>query len=473
MEYSVQRQSNSKIEFCFDVNKEEWLACINEAYAKNKNKYQIEGFRRGKVPFNVLVKRYGIEIFYEDAIDVAIQKYWSEAIEKENFELVDNPALDIKEVSEDGLKFVVEITVTPEFTLGAYTGFSVEKEEINVTDEQVEMAINSELNKHTRYIDVDDRNAELGDVVTIDYSGSVNGVKFDGGTAEKQPLELGSGQFIPGFEEQVVGMAIGEEKDINVTFPQEYHAELAGKDAVFAIKLHEIKKKEVPALDDEFVKDISDKDTVEEYKQDVKEKLTKNATQRALNVENDRLIRAIVEKTEIDIPEVMIENELDKIVEEEAFQMQQRGYELKTLLENAGMKMEDYRARFKEEAQNSVKTRLVVNAIVKKEDITATDADIDAEYQELADAYGMTVDKLKEMYGKAAEGFIKSDAINKKLFAFLRDNNKFEAKKAEKKPATKKAPAKKAEDGEEKQAPAKKAPAKKPAAKKTTTKKED
>ncbi len=465
MEYSVQRQSNSKIEFCFDVNKEEWDACVKEAYAKNKGKYQIEGFRRGKVPFNVLVKRFGVEVFYEDAIDVAIQKYWSEAISKEDFELVDQPALDIKEVSEDGLKFVVEIIVTPDFTLGQYKGFTVEKEVINVTDEQVDMAINSELNKHTRYIDVDDRAAENGDVVTIDYSGSVDGVKFDGGTAEKQPLELGSGQFIPGFEEQVVGMKIGEEKDINVTFPKEYHENLAGKDAVFAIKLHEIKKKEVPALDDEFVKDISDKDTVAEYKADIKDKLQKNAEQRALNVENDRLLRAIVEKTEIDIPEVMIENELDKIVEEEAFQMQQRGYELKKLLESANMKMEDYRARFKDEAQNSVKTRLIVNAIVKAENIVATDEDMEKEYEELANAYGMTVEKIKEAYGKAAESFIKTDAINKKLFAFLRDNNTFEVKKEEKvakKPAAKK----EATDGDAKPS------AKKPAAKKTTKKTE-
>lgn len=460
MEYQLNKLSNNQAEFVFDVNKEEWQSCIEGAYKKTKNQYQIQGFRKGHVPMNVLVKRYGIQLFFEDAIDVAIERYWQEAFDKENLELVDSPALEVKEVSEDGLKFAVKVTVRPEFKLGEYKGLSIDKEPVKVSAKEVTEAINRELDNHSRMVDVDDRAAKKGDVVNIDYSGSVDGVKFDGGTAEKQDLELGSGSFIPGFEEQVEGMNIGEERDINVTFPKDYHEHLAGKDAVFHIVLHAIKVKEVPALDDEFVKDVSEKSaTVEEYKKEVKARLTEQAEQRAKNIETNRLLAKIVENTSIDIPEVMIENEMDTIVEEESNHMKQQGFTLEMYLEYLKMSKEDFRAQYKEEAANSVKSRLVLEAIVKEEHIEATEEDVDNELAKYSETSGKSVEDIRKDF-QGMMGYIKNNIVNQKLVDFLRSNNKFVAKKA-----APKADAENKEVAEGEAKPAKKAPAKKAAKK--------
>ncbi len=447
MEYKFNRLSNSQAELCFDVNKEEWTACIETAYKKTKNQYQIQGFRKGHVPMNVIVKRYGVQVFFEDAIDVAIEKYWQDAFEKENLELVDSPALEVKEVSEDGLKFAVKVTVSPEFKLGEYKNVSVEKETVKVSAKDVNDAIDRELDRHSRMVDVDNRASKKGDVVNIDYSGSVDGVKFEGGTAEKQDLELGSGSFIPGFEEQVEGMNIGDEKDISVTFPKDYHEHLAGKDAVFHIVLHGIKVKEVPALDDEFVKDVSEKSsTVEEYKKEVKARLTEQAEQRAKNIETNRLLSKIVENTEIDLPEVMIESEMDAIVEEESNHMKQQGFTLDMYLEYVKMSKEDFRAQYKDEAKNTVKSRLVLEAIAKAEKLEATEEDVDKELSKYAETSGKTVEELRKDFAGMI-GYIKNNILNQKIVEFLRENNKFVAKKAEsndeEKPAEKKATAKK------------------------------
>lgn len=460
MEYQLNKLSNNQAEFVFDVNKEEWQSCIEGAYKKTKNQYQIQGFRKGHVPMNVLVKRYGIQLFFEDAIDVAIERYWQEAFDKENLELVDSPALEVKEVSEDGLKFAVKVTVRPEFKLGEYKGLSIDKEPVKVSAKDVTAAIDRELDNHSRMVDVDDRAAKKGDVVNIDYSGSVDGVKFDGGTAEKQDLELGSGSFIPGFEEQVEGMNIGEERDITVTFPKDYHEHLAGKEAVFHIVLHAIKVKEIPALDDEFVKDVSEKSaTVEEYKKEVKARLTEQAEQRAKNIETNRLLAKIVENTSIDIPEVMIENEMDTIVEEESNHMKQQGFTLEMYLEYLKMSKEDFRAQYKEEATNSVKSRLVLEAIVKEEHIEASEEDVDNELAKYSETSGKSVEDLRKDF-QGMMGYIKNNIVNQKLVDFLRDNNKFVAKKAA--PKTD-AENKEVAEGEAK--PAKKAPAKKTAKK--------
>lgn len=465
MEYSVQRLSASSVEFRFDVNKEEWDGFIKDAYAKTKGQYQIQGFRKGHVPMSVLERMYGKAVFFEDAADIAVQKYWQEAVQKEgNLELVDNPLLDIREMSEDGLKFVVTATVKPEFELGKYTGLTVEKSEWKVTDEDVEDAIQKELNRHSRKVEVDDRAAKSGDSVNIDFSGSVDGKKFDGGSAEKFDLKLGSGSFIPGFEEQVAGMKVGEEKDITVTFPKDYAAEnLAGKEAVFNVKLHGISYDEVPAFDDEFVKDVSDKDTVAEYKKEIKTNLEKTAQARAEAAENDALITEIINGTNIDIPDVMIREETDKMIEDLKYRVEQQ----------TGMKFADYlkivdtteqalREDRKEAAKVQAKGRLVMDAIIAKEGFEVTEEDIDKKFSEIAAEVGKTVEEYKKLVGDRVNPYIENEIKSEKMMAFLRANNKFAAKKAEKtEKAQKTEKAEKAADAEK--------PAKKTAAKKKAT----
>lgn len=466
MEYSVQRLSASSMEFRFDVNKEEWDGFIKDAYAKTKNQYQIQGFRKGHVPMSVLERMYGKVVFFEDAADIAVQKYWQEAVAKEeNLELIDNPLLDIREMSEDGLKFVITATVKPEFELGKYTGLTVEKQDFKVTDKDVDAAVDKELSRHSRKIEVDDRAAKNGDTVNIDFSGSVDGVKFDGGTAEKFDLKLGSGSFIPGFEEQVVGMKVGDEKDITVTFPADYSAEnLAGKEAVFAIKMHGISYEEVPALDDEFVKDVSDKDTVAEYKAQIKADLEKTAKARAEAAENDALITEIINGTNIDIPDVMIREETDKMIEDLKYRIeQQTGVKFADYLKYVDTTEEKLREDRKEAAKVQAKGRLIMDAIIAKEAFEATEEEIDKKFAEIAAEVGKTVEEYKKLVGEQVIPYIENEIKSDKMMAFLRANNKFAAKKKTEK-AEKTANTEKAEKADA----AKKTAAKKPAAKKKT-----
>lgn len=462
MEYSVQRLSASSFEFRFDVNKEEWDGFIKDAYVKTKGQYQIQGFRKGHVPMNILERMYGKAVFYEDAADLAVQKYWQEAVAKEeNLELIDNPLLDIREMSEDGLKFVVTATVKPEFELGKYTGLTVEKSEWKVDDKDVDYEIESILKKHSRKIEVDDRAAKMGDNVNIDFSGSVNGEKFEGGTAKKFDLKLGGGRFIPGFEEQVEGMKIGEERDITVTFPEDYgEKKLAGKEAVFHIKLHTISFEEIPELDDEFVKDVSEKDTVAEYKAEIKADLEAKAKARAESAENDALITEIVNGTNIDIPDVMIREETDKMIEDLKYRIeQQTGVRFADYLKYVGTTEQALREERKEAAKVQAKARLIMDAIIKKEGFEASEEDVEKKFGQIAEEVGKSVEEYKKIVGEAVIPYIENEVKSDKMIAFLRENNKFAAKKKTEKSA-------KAEKAEGEGEAAK--PAKKPVAKKKT-----
>lgn len=415
MEYSIQHLSKSKVEIAIDINKEEWASEVRKAYEKNKFKYSVEGFRKGKVPMSVLVKRYGIEVFYEDAIDEALSKHYSEIIKNDKLEVVGNPDVDLKEVSEDGMKAVITVAVKPEFELGQYKGLSFKKGSTRVMAKEIQEVIDKELNSRARLVEKTEGEVVNGDTVVLDYSGSVDGVKFEGGTAENQRLEIGSKTFIPGFEDQLVGMKIGESKDINVTFPKEYHApELAGKDAVFAVTIHEIHSKELPELDDEFVKDIDDElNTVEEWKAKIKANIAaKKAENAAAKLEND-IIDTIVKNTEIEIPECMVEEELDYRIQELEQSMAQYGLKLTDYLQYAGTTVEKIKEEKRDEAVKNIKSRLVIEAIIKAENIEVTPEELNAEF-----------DKLDEKSRNTQQmSYLANKLIIDKLFDFLKSNN--------------------------------------------------
>ncbi|MDE6565523.1 MAG: trigger factor, partial [Clostridia bacterium] len=333
MNYNKEILENSEIKYVVEADSSAWQNAIREAYNKTKHKFNIEGFRKGKAPMSVITRMYGVGVFFDDALDIILQSLYTELLEKET-ELVPvaRPNVDIVAISDSELKVAFTITVTPEFTLGEYKGLKLKKVSSKVTDEMIAEEITKAQEKAGAWEDVTDRACQKFDTVVIDYSGSVDGVKFEGGTAEKQNLELGSGMFIPGFEEQVEGMKIGEEKDITVKFPEEYGAEnLAGKDAVFAIKLHEIKKKVLPEVNDEFAKDVSEFDTVEDYKADIKAKLQKTAEDKANREMENALLDKIAENTEINIPDAMIEEQIEEMIQEFEYRLAYQG-----------MKPEDY-----------------------------------------------------------------------------------------------------------------------------------
>ena len=414
MEYSVQKLSKSKVEVAINIAKEEWENYIKEAYIKNKHNYVIEGFRKGKVPMNLLLNRYGKEYFYEDALDIALDKSYEEVLNKENFEVVARPEVDIKELSDDGVKVIITMIVKPEFELGQYKGLTVKKEEIVVTDEEIDAVINKELNDRARLIEKETI-AENGDTVMIDYSGRIGETKFEGGTAKNQPLELGSGTFIPGFEEQVVGMAKGETKDITVTFPENYGStDLAGKEAIFEITVNSIQAKEVPQLDDEFVKDIDDElNTVEEWKEKIRTNIQiQKETNAEYKVEND-LVDAIVNNTEIEIPDCMVEEELDYRIQEMEQQMAQYGIKFEDYLKYTGETVENIKESKKEEAVRNIKVRLVLEEICKKENITVSADEIKDKLADIKD----------EQQLRQATNYYANQIVTDKLFAFLKENN--------------------------------------------------
>ena len=417
MEYSLQKLSKTKVEIAIDVNKEEWENYIKEAYNKHKHEYAVEGFRKGKVPMSLLVNRFGKEYFYEDALDIAIDKAYAEVLEKEALVVVARPEVDIKEISDDGVKVVITMITKPEFELGQYTGLTVKKDEITVSDEEIMAKINKELDERARLVEKDTP-AENGDTVIIDYSGSINGVKFDGGTAEKQSLALGSGTFIPGFEEQVVGMAKGENKDITVTFPENYGSEeLSGKEAVFAITVHEIQKKEVPELDDEFVKDIDEElNTVEEWKEKIKTEISLTKEKNAeYKVEND-LVDLIVKNTDIEIPDCMVEEELDYRIQEMEHNMAQYGLKFDDYLKYTNSTIEKIKEQQRDEALRNIKIRLILEEICKKENITVTADELKDLIKDIKDE--------KEL--RQATNYYANQIVTDKLFAFLKEKNTIE-----------------------------------------------
>ncbi|MBE7090265.1 MAG: trigger factor [Clostridiales bacterium] len=428
MKYTIEKAEKSTVKITIELNKEEWKGAIDTAYEKTKGKYSLPGFRKGKVPKNFLVSTYGEGIFYDDAINYAFPKYYGEILDKETtLEVIAQPEVEIKDLTAEGLTILATVAVKPEVKLGAYKGITYKKNVYNVTDEDVNEELTRLQERNSRLVDVTDRAVADGDTVIIDYSGSVDGVKFQGGTAEKQSLVIGSKTFIPGFEEQVIGMNIGEDRDINVKFPEEYHAEeLKGKDAVFAIKLHEIKAKELPEINDEFIKDAVGTESVEAYKAETKARLEKQAQDRADRELEDEIIKNITKNTEVEIPEALIENQKDRMVQEMEYRLSYQGLKLDDYLKYIGKTMDDFRADYTEQATEYVKSQLVIEQIIADEKVDATEEDVEARVAEMAKAQGKEIPDVKKHMNARQLDYIKNDIIIKKLFDLLKSGNTIE-----------------------------------------------
>ncbi len=431
MEYKVEKAEKSTVKISITLNKEEWTAAQVAAYNKTKGRYSLPGFRKGKVPMKMLENAYGKGIFYEDAINESFPKYYYDILEKEtSVEAVSAPDLDIGDFSDDGITYIATVAVKPEVKIGAYTGISFVKTEYNVKDEDVDADLTRLQERNSRMIDVTDRAAENGDTVVIDYSGSVDGVKFNGGTAEKQSLALGSNSFIPGFEDQVVGMNIGEERDINVKFPENYHAEdLKGKDAVFAIKLHEIKKKELPEINDEFVKDAVGAESVDAYKKEVRARMKSENEKRAERELEDEIVKKISESAEIEIPDALIENQAESMVKDMEYRMMYQGLRLEDYLRYVGKTKEEYQKEFIPQATEIVKQQLVIDKIITEQKLEATDEDVEKRIEEMAADTNMAVPEYKKHMQAKQMDYVKNDVIVKKLFDYLKANNTITTKK--------------------------------------------
>ena len=427
MNYKFEKAEKSTVKISITLDAAEWSAAQTDAYNKTKGKYSLPGFRKGKVPMRVLENTYGKGLFFEDAVNEAFPKYYFEILGKEpSIEAVGRPSLDVENIVDDGITLVATVPVKPDVKLGAYKGIKFEKVEYNVKDEDVDNALKRLQERNSRMVNVEDRAAENGDTVVIDYSGSTGGVKFAGGTAEKQNLELGSNSFIPGFEEQIVGMKIGEERDINVKFPEDYHAEdLKGKDAVFHIKLHEIKKKELPEITDEFIKDADGAESVEAFKAETRKRMQEANDKRAERELEDKIVKAVTEKAETEIPDALVEHQIDNMVQEMEYRLMYQGLRLEDYLKYAKMSMEEYRKGYAEQAKELVKQQLVIEKIIAEEKIEASDEEVENKIRENAEAQNKSVeDYKKENAGRT--DYVKNEIVIGKLFDFLKSANTIE-----------------------------------------------
>ena len=461
MSVTVEKLENNMAKLKITVPAEQLEKAIEKAYQKNKNKIQIPGFRKGKAPRKMIEQMYGKGVFYEDAANDLIEEEYPKAVEECGEDVVSSPKIDVEEL-EAGKDFVftAEVALKPPVKLGKYKGIEVEKMDLDVTDDEVEAEIDKQRNMNARSIDVTDRAVKDGDTVSLDFEGFVDSVAFDGGKGTDYPLTIGSGAFIPGFEEQLVGFEIGQEGDVNVKFPEDYQAEnLAGKDATFKCKVNSIRAKELPELNDEFASDAGF-DTVAEYKEDVKKKLEEKKAADEKAKREDAVVRAVIEDSEMELPEAMIETQQRQMVNEFAQRLQMQGMNMDQYLQYTGGSVDQMLAQVKPQAIERIKSRLVLEAVAEAEKIEISDADVDAEIESMAHQYRMEVEKLKEMMSDAEKKQLKSDLAVQKAADFLVENVKEGAKKAAKKTTAKKAAA---EDGEEKP--------KKTAAKKTTAKK--
>ena len=454
-----------------EIDPKSFRDAIVKSYNKAKNKIVIHGFRKGKAPLAIIEKVYGKDVFYEDALELLFPEVVADAYKEAGITAVDSPRdVDVKTIGEDGVLFEIKVTVKPEdVKVSAYKGLEAEKEEVSVTAEEVEADINRRREQNSRTVSVEDRAAQDGDITVIDFEGFVDGKAFEGGKGENYNLTLGSGQFIPGFEEQIVGHNIGDSFDINVKFPEEYAPELAGKDAVFKITLHEIKVKELPELDDEFAKDLGEYDTVEELKKGVEKEILDRKQSEADKAFEAKVMEALVANVEADIPEVMFDNRKEENINNFSQRIGQQGIDLDTYLSYMGMDKEAFEASMREQAVSQVKLDLAFEKIAEIEKIEVSAEDIDAEYAKLAEMYGIEVEKIKNLI---AEDMLKADLLTEKVMNFVTENAK--AVKPGKKPAAKKAPAKKAAAKKDDEAEAEKKPAaKKAPAKKASAKKDD
>ncbi len=425
MKYTKEQQKNKQIKFVIDLTKEEWEHELDHVYEHQKSKFKVEGFRVGKAPRKVIEKQYGESIFFNDALNESFYHYFNEVLEAEkDVEMVGNPSVDIKKIDDTGVTLEVTIDVKPEVKLGEYKNLGVEKPVAKVTADEVKKELEKMVEKSSRFV-VANREVKNGDIANIDFTGYKDGKAFDGGHAEKYDLIIGSGSFIPGFEEQIVGMKTGEEKDISVTFPADYPVEdLKNAPVVFKIKLHEVKEKQLPKVDDEFAKNVSEYDTLDEYKKSIKEDLLKQKKQDAEYKYEESLIEKVTENAEVEIPQSMVEEQADMFIHDFEHRLSHQGLKLDDYVKYMGTTIEDLKKSRLDDAKKTCKTRLVMDAIIQKENLKVEDKDIDAEIQKQALKMGTSVEEVKQGLNEHTLSHIANDIIVKKLLDFLKENNK-------------------------------------------------
>ncbi len=417
-----------------EVEADRLNGAMTKAYQRQKNRISIPGFRKGKVPQQMIEKMYGPEIFYDDAANFLIQEEYPKAYDECDLEIVSSPEVEVVQI-EKGKPFIftAEVALKPEIKLGKYKGVTVTKEDTTVSDEDIEKEIKDELEKNARSIDVTDRAAENGDTVVLDYEGSVDGVPFEGGKADGYSLELGSGSFIPGFEEQLVGKNIDEDVEVNVTFPEEYHAEeLAGKPAVFKCKIHKITAKEMPELDDEYVADISEFDTVDAYKEDIKKRLTERKENQVKRAQEDEALAKIIADSEIELPDAMVNTQVDQMINDYARQLSASGLSFDQYLKFTGMTLEQLKSQMRPDAEDRIKGSLVLEEIAKAEKLEASDEDLEEKIKDTAAQYGMDPEELKKNLSDTEKDNMKKDLALELAVKFITDNMKPRAKAAKK-----------------------------------------
>ena len=423
MSVQVEKLEKNMAKLTIEVPAEELEKAIQSAYQKNKGKISVPGFRKGKVPRQLIEKMYGKEVFYEDAANELLPTAYEQAVEECTEEIVSSPKIEVTQI-EAGKPFIftAEVALKPEVKLGKYKGVKVEKQDTTVTDEEITAELEKERESNARTIEVTDRAVKDGDIATIDFEGFVDGVAFEGGKGENYPLTIGSGSFIPGFEEQLIGKNKDEEVEVNVTFPEDYHAEdLKGKAALFKVTIKEIKEKEIPELDDEFASEVSEFDTLDEYKADIKAKLTEKKEKDAKNAKEEAVIDAIIADAAMEIPEAMLETQQRQIVQDFAQRLQMQGLSLEQYFQFTGLDAEKMLEQVKPQAERKIKSRLVLEAIVAAENIQASDEDYEEELKRMGEVYNMEVDKVKEMLGdnEKAIGQIKEDLAITKAVEFV------------------------------------------------------
>lgn len=426
MEHTVEKLSSNKVKISFKAPAADFEQAIEKAYVKMRGQISLPGFRKGKAPRKLIERMYGAGVFYEDALELLFPEAYAAAVQENELQPVGRPELDVQEMEAGkDLVFSCEVFVMPEVKLGDYKGVEVARKIRKITAENVDAQIEQERQRVARSVDVTDRALENGDTAELDYSGTVDGEKFAGGTAEHQTLVIGSGHFIPGFEEQMVGMQIGEERDLNVTFPAEYHAEeLKGKDAVFHVKLNGISREELPELDDEFAAEVSDFDTLAEYRADVEKKLQESADAQAEEAARQSLVETVVGNAEVDVPDPMVEEKLDEMIQQMNWRMQQQGFTMEQYLKILGQTEAQMRDMYRAEALSNVKSELVIDEIIKAESIEADDADVDKMLESYAGAMNQSLEQLKETFSAEQLDYFKHRARVTKALDLLWENAK-------------------------------------------------
>ena len=421
MSVTVEKQEKNMVKLTIEVPAEEVAAAEQRAYQKNKGKIAVPGFRKGKAPRSIIEKMYGPDVFLEEAVNDILPDAYEAACKESGLEITSRPVLDYTQVEHGkSLIFVATVATKPEVTLGEYKGLAVDVKPAEVTDEDVEAALKKEQEKNATLRDVDGRPVQEGDTVTLNYAGTVDGVAFEGGTANEQELVIGSHQFIPGFEEQMVGMNIDEERDLNVKFPEAYHAkELAGKDAVFHVKVLSISEKELPELNDEFASDVSEFETLDAYKEDLKKKLLEQKEKEATAAKEDAVLAKAVENASMEIPDPMIESQAEDMVNEFGERLQMQGMQLEQYLKYTGMSMKQIVDQYKEQAKKRIQGRLVLEAIVKAENIEATEEDVEEGLQKLAADYQMDIDKVRGFFDDDSMENYKKDLATQKALDLI------------------------------------------------------